>query len=156
MGSQRYRLLGLCIRHYYSCARTWRQKLERTTLKQLVQRLQRDFSLLQPQIELLEQPTSSKSSSLKTLESKLRVLEKRFSTGTCRYESRLNSLQHQLSSMGDQICQFENSNSNFILWEVTLIQLVFESARLWYLKPGGKSSNHPNSQPYFSLSSIQL
>ena len=38
--------------------------------------------------------------------------------------------------MGGQICQFEHSNSNFILWKVTSIQLVFESARLWYLKPG--------------------
>ena len=38
--------------------------------------------------------------------------------------------------MGDQICQFEHSNSTFILWKVTSIQLVFESARLWYLKPG--------------------
>ena len=38
--------------------------------------------------------------------------------------------------MGGQICQFNNSNSTFILWKVTSIQLVFESARLWYLKPG--------------------
>ena len=46
------------------------EKLERTFLKQLVQRLQRDFALLQPQIELLEQLTTSKSSSLMTLEKK--------------------------------------------------------------------------------------
>ena len=39
--------------------------LERTTLKQLVQR---DFTLVQHQIELLQQPTTSKSSSLMTLE----------------------------------------------------------------------------------------
>ena len=38
--------------------------------------------------------------------------------------------------MGDQICQFEHSNSTFILWKVTSIQLEFESARLWYLKSG--------------------
>ena len=116
------------------------EKLERTTLKQLVQRLQRDFALLQPRIDLPEQRTTSKSSSLMTLESKLRVLENRLSTETCRYNSRLNSLQHQLSSMGDQICQFKHSNSTFILWKVTSIQLVFESARLWYLKPGRENA----------------
>ena len=38
------------------------EEIERTTVKRLVQRLQRDFALLQPQIELLEQPTRSKSS----------------------------------------------------------------------------------------------
>ena len=37
------------------------EKLERTTLKQLVQRLQRDFALLRPQIEPLDQPPTSKS-----------------------------------------------------------------------------------------------
>ena len=42
--------------------------------------------------------------------------------------------------MGDQICQFEHSKSIFILWEVTSIQLVFESARLWYLKPGWENA----------------
>ena len=60
------------------------EKIERTTLKQLVQRLQRDFAFLQPHIELLEQPTTSKSSSLMTLEIIVRVLEKRLSTETCR------------------------------------------------------------------------
>ena len=56
--------------------------------------------------------------------------------------------------MGDQICQFEQSNSTFILWKVTSIQLVFESARLWYLKPGRESAptrfRSPilRSQPY--------
>ena len=95
------------------------EKLERKTLKQLVHRLQRDFALLQPQIEPLEQPTTSKSSSFMTLEKKFRVLEKCLSTETCRYNSKLNSLQHQLSTMGDQLCQFEQSNSNFILWKVT-------------------------------------
>ena len=68
-------------------------------------------------------------------EHKIRVSEKRLSIETSRYISRLNSLQHQLSTMGDQICQFEHSNSKFILWKVTSIQLVFESARFWYLKP---------------------
>ena len=34
------------------------KKLERTTLKQLVQRLQRDFALLHPQIESLDQQVS--------------------------------------------------------------------------------------------------
>ena len=38
------------------------EKLERTTLKQLVQRLQRDFALLQPHIETLDQQTTNKSS----------------------------------------------------------------------------------------------
>ena len=38
--------------------------------------------------------------------------------------------------MGDQICQFEHCNSNFVLWKITSIKLVFESAKLWYLKPG--------------------
>ena len=109
------------------------EKLERTVLKQLVHRLQTDFALLQHQLESLDQPTTSKSSSL---ENKIKVLEKRLSTETCRYSSRLNSLQHQLSTMGDQICQFEHNNSNFILRKITTIKLVFESARLWYLKPG--------------------
>ena len=109
------------------------KKLERTTLKQLVQRLQRDFALLQPQIESFDGPQTSKSSFVK-LENKIKVLEKRLSTETCRYHSRLNSLQQQLSTMGDQNCQFEHSNSTFILWKVTSIQLVFESARSWYLK----------------------
>ena len=111
------------------------EKLERTTLKQLVQRLQRDFALLQPQLESLDGPPTSKSSLVK-LENKIKILEKRLSTETCRYHSRLNSLQQQLSTMGDQICQFEHSNSTFILWKVKSIQLVFESARSWYLKPG--------------------
>ena len=106
------------------------EKLERTTLKQLIQRLQRDFALLQPQIESLDGPPTSKSSLIK-LENRIKVLEKRPSTEMCRYQSRLNSLQQQLSTMGDQICQFEHSNSTFILWKVTSIQLVFESARSW-------------------------
>ena len=116
------------------------EKLKRTTLKQLVQRLQRDFVLLKPQIQLLEQPTASNSSSLMTLENKLRVLQKLFSTETCRYNSRLNSLQHKLSTMSEQICQFQRSISNFILWKVTSLQRVFESARLWYLKPGRENA----------------
>ena len=115
------------------------EKLERTTLKQLVQRLQRDSALLRPQIELLGRPPTSKSSLVK-LENKIKVLETRLSTETCRYNSRLNSLQHQLSTMGDQICQFEHSNSTFILWKVTSIQFVFDSAKLWYLKPGRKNA----------------
>ena len=57
------------------------EKLERTTIKQLVQRLQRDFALLQPQIESLDRPPTSKSS-LATLEIKNRVLEKRLPTET--------------------------------------------------------------------------
>ena len=111
------------------------EKLERTTLKQLVQCLQRDFALLQPQIESLDQPPTSKSSLL-TLEIKIKVSEKRLPTETCRYNWRLNSLQHQLATMGDQIYQFDHSNSTFLLWKITSIQLVFESARIWYLKPG--------------------
>ena len=58
------------------------EKLERTTLKQLIQRLQRDFALLQPQIESLGQQPTSKSWLL-TLEIKIKVLEKRLSTETC-------------------------------------------------------------------------
>ena len=115
------------------------EKLERTKLKQLVQSLQRNFALLQPHIESLDRPPTSKSS-LVTLENKIMVLELRLSTETCRYNSRLNSLQHQLSTMGDQNCQFEHSKSTFILWKVTSIQLVFESFRLWYLKPGRKNA----------------
>ena len=115
------------------------ENLERTTFKQLVQRLQRDFALLQPQIESLGQPSTSKFS-LVTLENKIKVLEKRLSTEICRYNSRLNSLEHQLANMGDQICQFEHSNSTFTLWKVTSVQLVFESARLWYLKPGRENA----------------
>ena len=69
------------------------ETLERTILKQLVQRFQGDFALLQPQIELLDQPTTSKSSSLITLENKNKTSEKRFSYETCRYNSRLISLQ---------------------------------------------------------------
>ena len=112
------------------------EKLERTTLKQLVQRLQRDLSLLQPHIEALDQKTTNQSSPLVFLENKIKILEKRLSTETGRHNARLNSLQLQLSTMGDQICQFEHSNCNFNLWKVTSIKLVFESARLWYLKPG--------------------
>ena len=41
------------------------EKLERTTLKRLVQRLQRDFALLRPQIEYLDQPPTSKSPLIK-------------------------------------------------------------------------------------------
>ena len=115
------------------------EQLERTTLKQLVQRLQRDFALLQPQIESLDRPPTSKWSLVK-LENKFKVLEKRLSTETCRYHSRLNSLQQQLSTKGYQICQFEHSNSTFILWKVTSVQLVFESARSWYLKPGRENA----------------
>ena len=115
------------------------EQLERTTLKQLVQHLQRDFALLQPQIESLDRQPTSKSSLVK-LENKFKVLEKRLSTETCRYQSRLNSLQQQLSTMGDQICQFEHSNSTFILWKVISVQLVFESARSWYLKPGRENA----------------
>ena len=115
------------------------EKLKRATLKQLVQRLRRYFALLQPRTELLDQPPTSKSS-LVTLENKLKVLEKRQSTETCRYNSRLNSLQHQLATMGDQICQFDQSNSTFNFWKVTSIQLVFESVPLWYLKPGRENA----------------
>ena len=133
------------------------KKLERPTLKQLDQRLQKDFALLQPQIELLERPTTSESSSLMTLENKITVLEKHLSTETCRYNSRLNSLQHQLSAMGDQICQFEHSNSNFILWKITSIQLVFLVRQIMVSEArAGKCSKHPPSQPYFSLSPIWL
>ena len=112
------------------------EKLEQTTLKQLVQRLQRDFALLQLHIEALDQQTTNKSSPLTSVENRIKNLEKRLSTETCRHNARLNSLQHQLSTMGDQLCQFEHSNCNFILWKVTSIKLVFESARQWYLKPG--------------------
>ena len=116
------------------------EQLERTTLKQLVQRLQRDFALLQSQIEVLDQTSASKSTPSVSLENKLKILEKRISTETNRYHSRLNSLQHQLSVMSDQICQFEHSNCNFILWKVTSIKLVFESARSWYLNPGRENA----------------
>ena len=57
------------------------EKLEKTVLKQLVQRLERDFTLLQPQLESLDQPTRSKSISV---ENKFKILEKRLSTETCR------------------------------------------------------------------------
>ena len=116
------------------------EKLKRTTLKQLVQRLQRDFALLQPPIEALDQQTTNKSSPLTSLENRIKILEKRLSTETCRHNARLNSLQHQLSTTGDQICQFEHSNCTFILWKVTSIKLVFESARLWYLKRGRENA----------------
>ena len=89
------------------------EKLERTTLKQLVQRVQRDFALLQPHIEALDQQTTNNSSPLTSLENKIKILDKRLSTETCRHNERLNSLQHQLSTMGDQICQLEHSNCNF-------------------------------------------
>ena len=115
------------------------KKLERITFKQLVQHLKRDFALLQPHIESPDQLPTSKSS-LITLENKIKVLEKRLSSETGQSKSRLNSLEHQLSTMGDQICQFEHSNSAFILWKVTTIQLVFESALLWYLKPRRKNA----------------
>ena len=116
------------------------EKLERTTLKQLVQRLQRDFAPLQPHIETLDQKTTNQSSPLVFLENKIKILEKRISTETGSHNAMLNSLQLQLSTMGDQICQFEHSNCNFILWKVTSIKLVFESARLWYLRPGRENA----------------
>ena len=53
------------------------ENLEGTTLKQLVQRLQRDFALLQPQVQLIDQSTTSEYSSLMTLKNKIKVLEKR-------------------------------------------------------------------------------
>ena len=52
------------------------EKLERTTLKQLVQRLQRDFALLQPHIEALDQQTSNKSSPLTSLENRKKNFRK--------------------------------------------------------------------------------
>ena len=113
------------------------EKIEKTVLKQLVQCLQRDFALLQPQLESIDQPTTSKSS---TLENKIKTLEKCLSTETCGYNSRLNSLQYQLSTMRDQVCQLEQSNSNFILWKITSIQLVLEPARLWCLKLGRENA----------------
>ena len=116
------------------------EKLERTTLKQLVQRLQRDFALLQPHIETLDQQTTNKSSALTSLENRNKISEKHLSTETCRHNARFNTFQHQLSTMGDQICQFERSNCNFILWKVTSIKQVFKSARLWYLKPGRENA----------------
>ena len=116
------------------------EKLERTTLKQLVQRLQRDSALLQPHIETLDQQTTNKSSPLTSLENRIKILGKRFSTETCRHNARFNTLQHQLSTMGDQICQFEHSSCDFVLWKVTSIKQVFESARLWYLKPGRENA----------------
>ena len=58
-------------------------KLERTTLKQQIHRLQSDFALLQPHIESLDQPPTNKSSFV-TLENKIKVLQKRLSTETCR------------------------------------------------------------------------
>ena len=122
------------------CTHVETEKLERTTLKQLVQRLQRDFALFQPHIEALDQQTTNKSSPLISLESRIKILEKRLSTETCRHNARLNTLQHQLCTMGDQIYQLEHSNCNFILWKVTSIKLVFESARLWYLQPGRENA----------------
>ena len=118
------------------------EKLERITLKQLVQRLQRDFALFQPHIEALDQQTTNKSSPLTStsLENRNKNLEKCLSTETCRHNARLNTLQHQLSTMGNQICQFEHSNCTFILWKVTSIKLVIESARLWCLKPGRENA----------------
>ena len=116
------------------------EKLERTTLKHLVQRLQRDFAILQPHIEALDQQTTNKTSPLTSLENRIKILEKRLSTETCRHNARFNTLEHQLSIMGDEICQFEHSNCNFILWKVTSIKQVFESARLWYLKPGRENA----------------
>ena len=116
------------------------EKWEKTTLKQLVQRIQRDFAFLQPHIEALHQKTTNQSSPIVFLENKIKILEKRLSTETGRHNARLNSLQLQLSTMGDQICQFEHSKCNFILWKVTSVKLVFESARLWCLKPGRENA----------------
>ena len=129
------------------------EKLERTTLKQLGHRLRRDFALLLPQIELLDQPTTSKSSSR---EKRIIILEKRLSIETCRYNSRLNSLQHQLSNVGDEICQFEHSDSRFILWKITSIKLVGVRQIMVSEAWAGKCSNHPTPQPCFSLSPIWL
>ena len=116
------------------------EKLEWTKLKQLVQLLQRDFALLKPHIATLDQQTTNKSSPLTSLENRIKILEKCLSTETCRHNARFNTLQHQLSTMGAQICQFEHSNCNFVLWKVKSIKQVFESARLWYLKPGRENA----------------
>ena len=67
------------------------EKLERTTLKQLVQRLQRDFALLQPHIEALDQKTTNQSPSLTSLENRIKIPEKRLSIETDRHNARLNS-----------------------------------------------------------------
>ena len=129
------------------------EKLERTTIKQLGHRLQRDFALLLPEIELLDQPTKSKSSSL---EKRNKILKKRLSIEPCRYNSRLNSLQHQLSNMGDKVCQFEHSDSRFILWKITSIKLVGVRQIMVSEAWAGKCSNHPFPQPCFSLSPLWL
>ena len=42
--------------------------------------------------------------------------------------------------MSDQICQSEHYNSTFILWKFSSIKLMFESAKLWYLKPGWENA----------------
>ena len=136
MAIQLHHLREICIPPLQLRTHVETEKLERTTLKQLVQRIQRDFALLQPHIEALDQKTANQSSPLVFIENKIKILEKRLSTETGRHNARLNSLQLQLSTLGDQIFQFEHSNCNFILWKVTSIKLVFESARLWYLKPG--------------------
>ena len=66
------------------CTHAETEKLERTTLKQLVQRLQRDFALPRPQIESLVQPPTSESPLVKhENKNKNKVLEKSLSTETC-------------------------------------------------------------------------
>ena len=126
------------------------EKLERAILEQLVQLVQRDFALLQPQIEVLDKPTTSKSPSLMTPEKENKILEKRLSTENCRHTSQLNSLQTQLSTMGDQICQLEHCNSNFILRKISTMKLVFESVKSWCLKPGrGVQGTHSTNLSRF-------
>ena len=70
-------------------------KLENTILKQLVQHLQRDFALLQPQIELTNKQAASTPASQKEFENKIKNLEKSLSAEVYKLKSRLNSSQNQ-------------------------------------------------------------
>ena len=51
------------------------EKLERNILNQLIQRLKRDFTLLQPQLDPTDQPSTIISISLATLKNRERSFE---------------------------------------------------------------------------------
>ena len=67
------------------------EQLERTFLEQLVQRVQKHFALLQPQIELIIKPATTKHASQADLENKMNNLEKRFSAEIYKHHLRLNA-----------------------------------------------------------------
>ena len=112
------------------------EKLEKPILKQIFQRPQSDIALLQPQIALIDQPSTSKSTSNTTLGKELKSLEKRLTAEFSENNSRPQSSKTHCNMMSDQIFQSEHCNSNFILWKLSSMNFGFNSAKKKYLRPG--------------------